>query len=39
MLLILAAPAQSEAEKLEAALKRFGERNYKIFKDGKESGS
>jgi hypothetical protein len=30
--------AQSPEDKLEAALKKFGERNYKILKDSKENG-
>lgn len=37
--LLQAAPAQSEADKLEAALKRFGDRRYKILQDGQGSGS
>ena len=32
------APAQSEADKLEAALKKFGDRKYRLFTMGKETG-
>src|SRR5258705_177928 len=39
ILLLQAGPVQSEADKAEAALKKFGERNYKILQDGQESGS
>ena len=31
--------AQSPEEKLEAALKKFGDRNYKVLQNGKESGT
>src|SRR5687767_11598527 len=34
-----AAPAQSEADKLEAALKKFGDRTYRIVEEGKETGT
>jgi hypothetical protein len=37
-LLVQAAPAQSEADKLEAALKKFGDRTYTRFIDGIEAG-
>lgn len=39
ILLVQAAPAQSEADKVEAALKRIGERKYRLYSLGKESGS
>jgi len=39
MILLPAAPAQSDADKLEAALKKFGDRKYRILQDGKESGN
>ena len=38
ILLIQAAPAQSEAEKLEAALKKFGDRTYGMYVSGRKSG-
>ena len=38
ILLVQAAPAQSPADKLEAALKKFGDRNYRILLDGKDAG-
>jgi len=37
-LLLQAAPAQSEADKLEAALKKFGNRTYGMFVSGKKAG-
>jgi hypothetical protein len=39
LLLIQAAPAQSEADKLEAALKKFGNRTYRITERGKPIGT
>jgi len=39
MLLIQAAPAQSEADKLEAALKKFGDRSYLILEKGEKIGA
>jgi hypothetical protein len=39
ILLVGAAPAQSEADKLEAALKKFGERTYSIKEAGQSTGT
>lgn len=39
ILLLQAAPAQSEADKLEAALKKFGDRTYRIREGGKPTGT
>jgi len=39
LLLLQAAPAQSEAEKAEAAIKKFGVRKYKMLTQGKEAGT
>src|SRR6266850_5474002 len=39
ILLLQAAPAQSEADKLEAALKRFGDRSYLILANGEKLGT
>jgi hypothetical protein len=38
-LLVQSAPPQSEADKIEAALKKFGERKYRILEKGKETGT
>jgi len=38
-LLLQAAPAQSDADKMEAALKKFGERTYSIMMEGKKIGT
>jgi hypothetical protein len=38
ILLLLAAPAQSERDKLEASLKKFGDRTYRIMENGKKVG-
>jgi len=38
-LLVQSAPAQSEADKLEAALKKFGDRNYRLKIAGKDWGT
>lgn len=39
LLLTQAAPAQSEAEKMEAALKKFGTRTYSALLEGKNAGT
>jgi hypothetical protein len=39
VLLIQAAPAPSDADKTEAALKRFGDRTYRILLNGKRGGT
>ncbi|HKS17396.1 MAG TPA: hypothetical protein VJU16_08800 [Planctomycetota bacterium] len=39
MILVQAAPAQSEADKLEAALKKFGNRTYQFLVEGKKVGT
>ncbi|HZN62439.1 MAG TPA: hypothetical protein VFC90_08555 [Planctomycetota bacterium] len=38
ILAILSAPAQSEADKVEAALRRFGDREYRVFEKGNPVG-
>lgn len=39
VLLVQAAPAQSETDKMEAALKKIGDRTYRILLQGKEAGT
>ena len=39
ILALQAAPAQSEADKLEAALKKFGDRKYRVTEGGKPTGT
>ncbi|HEU4339761.1 MAG TPA: hypothetical protein VFS19_06805 [Planctomycetota bacterium] len=39
LILLQAAPAQTEADKFEAALKKFGERTYRITEKGKAVGA
>lgn len=39
ILLVQSAPAQSDAEKMEAALKKFGTRTYSTFISGKKTGT